>query len=470
MLKYKIINSINKNKYMNCIDEKDKINKRQEILTKCIDNSYATRIPSAVILGWKSEFFNYKDLIKYKLFNFNFNKKFIPQNSTIHFLYKLINPTTEKGISAYNKNINKILLMTYRSKYRKQINIKNKYEYNSDCGWGCMIRSSQMIFARMLYKIFKYIYKNQYNSSAIIISIIPYFMDDFVSLSDIKESEYIILGLDSYINQLKKYLKEKIEKNQYKDFQIKSIDPPFSIHKICTIGELFGRTCGEWFSDFELPKIYEIINTTFNIIPNLSIIHFNSNIEINTILEKCFEREKEDKNNNKFKNDCYINNKKEKFKFKKMGAIFVSVRLGVSEISPEYFPSIKRLFECRQFLGFIGGKVDSASYFFGYCNDNLLYLDPHVNQESEPFLDDKSKNTYMNKTIYELNFNSLQCAFTVGFLFRNLFDFTQLLGFFKKFNNDKCPCFHVHFDNETNNDIDLMENNIKYLDNDKNDF
>ena len=455
---------------MNGISEKEKKTKKEEIITKCIENSYTTHIISAVPLGWKSEIFNFKDIIKFKLFNFNFNRKFYPQTSTIHFLYKVYNPNNEKGIKEFNKNLNKILLMTYRSKYRRQINIKNKYEYNSDCGWGCMIRSSQMIFARMLYKIFKQIYKNQYDSKTLTISAIPYFMDDYIILDDLKGSDYLVLGLDSYINKLKLFLKEKIEKNQYKKSEIQSIDPPFSIHKICIIGEIFGRTCGEWFSDFELPDIYEIINTTFNIIPNLSIMHFNTNIEINKILEKCFEKENDDKNPNLFKNNYFIINQNEKYKLKKMGAIFVSVRLGISMISPEYFPSIKKLFECRQFLGFIGGKADSASYFFGYCDDSLLYLDPHLNQQSDSYLDDKTKDTYINKTVFELDFKSLQCAFTAGFLFRNLNEFSKLIDFLKKYNDENCPCFHFHFDKTIQKDDENFEKEMKYLDNDKNDF
>ena len=455
---------------MNGISEKEKKTKKEEIITKCIENSYTTHIISAVPLGWKSEIFNFKDIIKFKLFNFNFNRKFYPQTSTIHFLYKVYNPNNEKGIKEFNKNLNKILLMTYRSKYRRQINIKNKYEYNSDCGWGCMIRSSQMIFARMLYKIFKQIYKNQYDSKTLTISVIPYFMDDYIILDDLKGSDYLVLGLDSYINKLKLFLKEKIEKNQYKKSEIQSIDPPFSIHKICIIGEIFGRTCGEWFSDFELPDIYEIINTTFNIIPNLSIMHFNTNIEINKILEKCFEKENDDKNPNLFKNNYFIINQNEKYKLKKMGAIFVSVRLGISMISPEYFPSIKKLFECRQFLGFIGGKADSASYFFGYCDDSLLYLDPHLNQQSDSYLDDKTKDTYINKTVFELDFKSLQCAFTAGFLFRNLNEFSKLIDFLKKYNDENCPCFHFHFDKTIQKDDENFEKEMKYLDNDKNDF
>ena len=455
---------------MNGISEKEKKTKKEEIITKCIENSYTTHIISAVPLGWKSEIFNFKDIIKFKLFNFNFNRKFYPQTSTIHFLYKVYNPNNEKGLKEFNKNLNKILLMTYRSKYRRQINIKNKYEYNSDCGWGCMIRSSQMIFARMLYKIFKQIYKNQYDSKTLTISAIPYFMDDYIILDDLKGSDYLVLGLDSYINKLKLFLKEKIEKNQYKKSEIQSIDPPFSIHKICIIGEIFGRTCGEWFSDFELPNIYEIINTTFNIIPNLSIMHFNTNIEINKILEKCFEKENDDKNPNLFKNNYFIINQNEKYKLKKMGAIFVSVRLGISMISPEYFPSIKKLFECRQFLGFIGGKADSASYFFGYCDNSLLYLDPHLNQQSDSYLDDKTKDTYINKTVFELDFKSLQCAFTAGFLFRNLNEFSKLIDFLKKYNDENCPCFHFHFDKTIQKDDENVEKEMKYLDNDKNDF
>ena len=109
---------------MNGISEKEKKTKKEEIITKCIENSYTTHIISAVPLGWKSEIFNFKDIIKFKLFNFNFNRKFYPQTSTIHFLYKVYNPNNEKGLKEFNKNLNKILLMTYRSKYRRQINIK----------------------------------------------------------------------------------------------------------------------------------------------------------------------------------------------------------------------------------------------------------------------------------------------------------------------------------------------------------
>ena len=185
-------------------------------------------------------------------------------------------------------------------------------------------------------------------------------------------------------------------------------------------------------------------------------MHFNTNIEINTVLEKCFEKEEDSDNPDLFKNNYYINNKKEKYVFKKIGGIFISVRLGVKEVPSEYYNSIK--------------KVDSASYFFGYSNDNLLYLDPHINQQSDSYLDDKTKDTYINKTVYTLEFKSLQCAFTAGFLFRTLNEFHKLLEFFKKFNNEKCPCFHTHIDKIIEKNDEIIAKEIKYLENDQNDF
>jgi hypothetical protein len=452
-------------------DDANIFKNREKIIEKCINNSYVfgPNLSNSMI-SWKSKLFNWKDSLKYNLVNLN--TKFQPEDSSIHFLYKIYNPKEEKGKKNYNNQLKKLLLITYRSDYKEQVNIKNKSTYTSDCGWGCMIRSSQMIFSRMIYKIFKQIYKNKFTSDIITKSIIPFFLDNNISMTDIniKNRDCIILGFDSYISQLNKFLEKRIIENGYKNFHIKSIDPPFSIHKICTIGEIYGRTCGEWFSDFELPKIYEIINTTFNIIPNLSIFHFNSDIEMNLVIDKCFE--KIDKNveipsseeKNYFKNE-----KNEKFAFKKMGAIFVSVRLGVSSIPQEYFFSIKKVFECKQLIGIIGGKVNWASYFFGYSNDDLLYLDPHYNQESINDLDEKNLMTYIDKIVYCFPIQTLQSAFTIGFLFRNLIEFRSLYFFMKAFILDKFPCFHVHF--EPYKSGNLGKNEFKeYIEKEEDDF
>ena len=444
----------------------------REIIKECIKLSYQTENITNNSPGVKSKLSNLKNKIKYNVINSGFNKnKFIWQNdgSPVFVFHK---KCTEK--EKYNEKIKKLLLMTYRENYKKQVSIKNKSFYTSDCGWGCMIRSSQMLFSRMLYKIFKQQFKKYFNCDISIECIIPFFLDNNIDISEnmIKTSDYFNIVIQDYIKQLNLFCNEKA--NEDNKLIIKSIDPPFSIHKICMIGEIFGRTCGEWFSDYELPKIYEIINSTFNIIPNLSIIHFHSEIDMKVIIEKCFEKEEniieKDEFSNDKENNYFTNEKNEKYIFKKCCGIFVSVRLGVTEIPSEYLKSIKNLFKCKQFLGIIGGKINSASYFFGCQDNDLLFLDPHFTQESINDLDEKDLMTYINKTVYKLPLKNLQCGFTIGFLIRNYSEFQDLYTFFKEYIIDKFHCFHVFFENDNNNNTLTQEEINKNINNNDDDF
>ena len=445
-----------------------KYKEKEKIIEKCIDLSFQTddnlnKPPHS----FKSKFSQLKNFFIYNFPKTITNKNIENKTSIIKVFYKKYNLNEKVDLDYYQKKINKLLIMTYRSNYKKQINIKNKKIYTSDCGWGCTIRSSQMIFSRIIYKIFKYTFKNEYNSETIIKSIIPFFLDNNINYNEIanKINNYNIIGFKYYIEQIQFYFGKKLE-NNHKSMNINSIDPPFSIHKICIIGEIFGRTCGEWFSDYELPKIYEIINSAFNVIPNLSILHFSSEIKMNSILEQCFEKIETIENID----DIFTDEENKKYKFKKMGAIFVSVRLGVESIPSEYFPSLIKLFNSKQFLGFIGGKINSAFYFFGLSDEqNLLYLDPHLNQDSIIDLEDKNMITYLDKTIYSLKIEKLQCAFTIGFLFRNLKEFMELYIFLKDFNHDKFPCFHILFNYQFKNNLSQEEINNN-INNEEEDF
>ena len=229
------------------------------IIKKCIDISCVEKKDANNInisFDWKTSLASFKDDLIYNYIKFN--SKFDLPNVNVHIFNKIYNTSNEQDRQKFNKKFSKIIYVSYRSKYKPQLNIKNNKTFTSDCGWGCMIRSSQMILCRALYKILKYKYKIKKN---LIYHVIPFIMDK--NLDIIK---YKYFGMDTYIKKL----------NDLGKKDIIAIDPPFSIHKIVILGEKFGRTSGEWFSDFELPKIYNIINNTFNIIPDLSIIHYNS--------------------------------------------------------------------------------------------------------------------------------------------------------------------------------------------------
>ena len=241
--------------------------------------------------------------------------------------------------------------------------------------------------------------------------------------------------MNNYITKLQNYNKKNIKGVQR---EIYAIEPPFSIQKICIIGEIYGKTCGEWFSDFDLPKIFNMINEPFNVLPQVKINHYNSNLELSHLINRCLKEIEKEKDNEKY---IIFDNKK--YIFNKMGIIFISVRLGLSSISEEYFPSIKKMFDCKEFLGFVGGKVQSASYFIGYVNDDLLFIDPHYNQTSVKDLEVEGISSYINKTIYKLPLTYLQTALTLEFLFRNMEELIDYLIFCKKISEDETSVFYI---------------------------
>ena len=419
------------------MDKEKKI--KQQVKAKSIENSFKTKNEEEGYLslwGLSNSLFNIRDYLKYNIISLNY-KFTLNEKSIIQIFNKSYSSVNSEFI---NQKINQLIYISYRNNYKPQINSKNKSIYNSDCGWGCMIRSSQMILARAIYKIFKYeegLKNKKIDKNHLIKKIIYYFLDNDLKLSENdKENTHKYFGMDNYIAKLKEYNK----KYKRKKGEIYAFEPPFSIQKICIIGEIFGRTCGEWFSDYDLPKIFNIINDYFNVFPQIIIAHYNSNLMLSDLMNKCAKEISEE---NEIENEKYIIFDNKKYTFNKIGIIFISVRLGLQSISEEYFPSIKKLFMCKEFLGFIGGRVQSASYFIGYVDDDLLFMDPHYNQNSVKDLDVEGISSYINKTIYKLPLTSLQTALTLGFLIRNSDEFIDLLKFCELVSKDENSAFYV---------------------------
>jgi len=64
--------------------------------------------------------------------------------------------------------------------------------------------------------------------------------------------------------------------------------------------------------------------------------------------------------------------------------LFISLRLGLSDINPVYIPGLKASFTLPASLGVIGGRPNHALYFLGFVEDELVFLDPHTTQPATP--------------------------------------------------------------------------------------
>lgn len=63
--------------------------------------------------------------------------------------------------------------------------------------------------------------------------------------------------------------------------------------------------------------------------------------------------------------------------------VIISCMLGFQKIEKEYFDAIRYIFhEPNIVMGAMGGRPGQALYFVGLQNYELLFLDPHLVQES----------------------------------------------------------------------------------------
>ena len=391
----------------------------------------------------------FNNIITYKD-KFNFNVK---QNNINNILDKI---TIEDEVTLFHKKYKKEQEQKLQYTFDKIIYFcyrKNTYPFKSrnngiltrDSGWGCMIRCGQMIMARGIYK---YLKTKKYTTEKAISETIKYFLDIPYSENNIPLVFSSILSLDSNTNS-----NETIK-----------ILPPFSAQMHCLIGKFYNKYGGEWFSDVNICQNYRDINIIFNLFPELNIIHFITDFYLDDVLDQCFTLFS-DENVDKNKKIFNWNNKK--YLMKKCGLFFISVRLGINKVTNEYYDSLKRLFECKECIGIIGGETNLAHYFIGY-NDkgNLLFLDPHITRDAINELNEDSIiNDCLSKNIHEISIDDMSTGLSIGFLFRNIDEFEDLIQFMEKYNKSGFPCFGY-----IKQKIEINLSNYENLFNDEDDF
>ena len=430
-----------KNKNEKEKEKEKKINIIKETIKKCVIYSNEPNKPP---FSFKRKIQNASNIIKFNYLKRCFKEKY-PENSKIKLYNKEYDLRNENEKNNFESDFNNIIFCSYRKNYPKQKSYKNNVEYNSDCGWGCMIRSSQMMLAKAIYEIL--IYEKNNNENAIY-NTISLFMDFPFNFNEIPKIFHKYK--EKIQEEINKINNENINNITNNNIQIQKIYPPFSIQIICSIGQILNKTCGEWFSDVNMPHIFKIINRNMNIFSNFKILPFQSSIIISKIIKHCFI----ESNDDKLTEDQYFLFNDKKYIFKNYGLIFVSVRLGISTIDNSYYSSIKNLFNCKECIGFIGGKSNSASYFIGCDDINILYLDPHYAKNGViPPLNNENIQSYIDKTLFQLPIQKLQPAFTIGFLIKNLIDFKDLY----KYMNDNCnngnSCFFFQENKINSNNI-----------------
>uniref|UniRef100_A0A8R1I5Y9 Cysteine protease n=1 Tax=Caenorhabditis japonica TaxID=281687 RepID=A0A8R1I5Y9_CAEJA len=222
----------------------------------------------------------------------------------------------------------------------------------TDCGWGCMIRTTQMMTAHAIML-------NRFGREW-----------RFVR----RKRSHVAIGNTDIVEFDRDKLQELMILKLFEDKET----APLGIHKMVEIasrGEKGKMAVGSWYSPSEAVFIMKKA-LSLSVSPltgdTAMLLSIDGHVHIRDI-------EIETKN------------------WMKTLILVVVVRLGAAELNPIYLPHLKFLFSKESCLGVTGGRPDHSSWFVGYYGDQVIYLDPHVAHEYIPIDVNFSEQVMHNK-------------------------------------------------------------------------
>ena len=416
-----IINN-NLNYNPNFIVNNNSYNKKEDF--EIINNSFSENLIRAMAVlnsskktTWKDNIKSFVSTLYYN--NHNFSTKL--DKESIRYPIYIFDKKIENVIRDEIKYpLNSFLYMSYKSGFNNLSNIGCD-DYTSDCGWGCMLRCCQMILSKALIqkKIFDFFTEGKYPlmDKNIMMRIrketLELFNDNYIPIELIRDSKQYSYFWSLY---------EAFAKSNPLYNSISEIIPPYSIHILSKLG----NCAGVYTSDQKMIKVICKINSA--IFNTLSFVHFDSGSIskkklISTFCEECTNLSEEKE---------YITLNGIDYKFKKSGIIFISLRLGLTNLDESYYNLIPLIFKkIRHNFGIVGGRNNRAYYFIGIQNDNkLIFSDPHLNQEITGNLY-KDYEIYYNENLYLMDIKEMSSSFSFAV---GIFNHKHLINFFEDIN------------------------------------
>lgn len=355
---------------------------------------------------------------------------------------------TDCGIEAFEKDFQSRLWMTYRKDFEEFQGSR----LNTDCGWGCMIRSAQMLVGQAM--------------------VLHWLGRDWRS----DEAQSGILSVEHW----------KSEKLHRAIVQLFSDTPdtrtaPLSIHNLVSLGQTAGKKAGDWFGPHSVAHLVAaavrmagrgdgqglLDNVVVTVAQDCTVYKqdiedlCNTEIVVETVnkdndvaedfsvleiaqngINRSVNFEQEETSQYSLTQDVVIDgetwcleqeskfipqglgNDQESIDHWKSLIILIPVRLGSDSFNPIYSSCIKNLLTLESCIGIIGGKPKHSLYFIGFQDDDLIHLDPHRLQDKvETFRHNFSTETYHCKNPRKIQLKKMDPSCCIGFYLRTKADY-----------------------------------------------
>ncbi|KAH6571056.1 hypothetical protein BASA50_004397 [Batrachochytrium salamandrivorans] len=273
--------------------------------------------------------------------------------------------------------------------YRKGFAAIKPSSYTSDSGWGCMLRSGQMLIANAF--VFHELGRDW-------------------RLGDTSDKEAWL----SYCNIISKFMDVNTS--------------PFSIQRISTLGVQFDKQVGEWFGPSTISQVLRVLvnnehRTSMRVhVANDGVLYKSEVISL-------------------------LSNTREDGKTMAV-LVLIPLRLGVENMNPVYYPAVKHCFNMTRCVGIAGGRPNSSLFFLGVDGDHLIYLDPHYMRPCVEPRDISSYKmedllSYHCETVRLLPIASMDPSLVVGFYCSHLADFESMCTEISELATGLIPLFSI---------------------------
>ncbi|CAL9700352.1 unnamed protein product [Knipowitschia caucasica] len=349
----------------------------------------------------------------------SFNK-----TSPIHILGQSFLLNSEDEVERFRLAFVSRIWMTYRKEFPQL----EGTSWTSDCGWGCMLRSGQMMLAQGL-----------------LIHLMPrdWTWPDAHPLTDVDfevfrpQSPVRAAGIPipSFAASRMQNTPEKRSENMAKmsqknrpeytrDKQVEPIhhkllawfeDQPcaaFGVHELVEVGKSSGKKAGDWYGPSIVAHILRKAVSKTSVVHNLAVyVAQDCTVYKGDVIHQCDLSQSQPQSNHSWTSVI----------------ILVPVRLGSEALNPSYIECVKNILQLECCIGIIGGKPKHSLYFIGFQDEHLLYLDPHYCQPVVDFTDvNFSPESFHCSSPKKMPFNRMDPSCTIGFYAKTKKDFESL--------------------------------------------
>lgn len=302
--------------------------------------------------------------------------------------------------------------------YRRGFEALGRTKWRTDAGWGCTLRSAQMMVANALsiHTRGRH-WRRQVKAKEDDESVDREGAGDELDSSD--ESPTSFLG--GVVRRLR--IPEIQRTNAGCDAQedvlsmfIDDASAPFSIHSVCETTTAWGAPPGRWFEPSVMCRAFS------------ALIEANGDLR-NQIAVHVVGGQNEDDSAGGVPT---IDDGELRAKSADVGKallLFVPLVLGVGRnINTRYISQLRSIIAFKQSIGVIGGRPNASLYLVGHSDDVFFYLDPHTVQPANSFAEAVDFDSYYCSTPLQMRGELLDPTLALGFYCRDGDDLDSLFA------------------------------------------